>query len=365
MSGSETTSISRKRSPSLPPIRHDEARSLAGSGGSCPNDLVASCVIAQLPARENVARTRESGQRLRRAFARSKRDSYRVRNVTARDGPGFIPSHAVAEEGHRQSSVGVSPADRGAEPAVPEGAHRAGRTGPMPPWIGQPTQLEPESAADRHFEGAIDIAVNLDAQHSLDCLRAENARAVERPASGQCRIEAGHVAGSGESGRCRNDRSTDLQAVEALEDLALALIRALGGMEEGRTLHLIFLQADYGVDHLEWAGDFRTQIVPVCASIEAVHEFGADPLLSQVMVRADGTRFVTEWHVFDGPNRPGPVTPAFRRKRRWRQWEATAVREHMPEGDSRFAIPGEGRPVLGDRIIESRGAPLDLLPEGD
>ena len=76
-----------------------------------------------------------------------------VGEVAAGDGAGFVAAHAVGQEGHRQSEVGVSPADGGAEPAVPEGAHRARRPRPVPPWIGQSAQLEAESTTNRNVKG--------------------------------------------------------------------------------------------------------------------------------------------------------------------------------------------------------------------
>src|SRR5215212_1733529 len=83
------------------------------------------------------------------------------------------------------------------------------------------------------------------------------------------------------------------------------------------------------------------------------------------MVGAHGSRLVAKRHSFDRPDSPSPIAPVLRCESWRRQREAAAVREHMPEGDSRFAVPGKGRPMRGDRVIERRGPPFDLLPERD
>src|SRR5215212_6871897 len=109
----------------------------------------------------------------------TRRGSQSVRKVATGDGSHCIASHPVGEKGHRQLTVSISPADRGTEPAVPEGTRRARRSRPMPPWISQSTQLEAQPAADWHLKGLINIAVNLDRHHPVDRLGSQDASTVD------------------------------------------------------------------------------------------------------------------------------------------------------------------------------------------
>src|SRR5215213_3650751 len=107
------------------------------------------------------------------AIALVKRGSHGVGEITTGDGSCLVAPDPVAEEGHRHSRIRISPADRGAESAMPEGAHGAGGSGPVPTWVGQPAEFKPESAADRYIEDPIDLAVDLDLEHLRDRLRTE------------------------------------------------------------------------------------------------------------------------------------------------------------------------------------------------
>ena len=75
---------------------------------------------------------------------------------------------------------------------------------------------------------------------------------------------------------------------------------------------------------------------------EALDEFGADPLLGQLMVGADRPGFVTERHGLNRPDRPRPVAPPLARHLRRRQREAAPMGEDVAQRHPRLPLLGEG-----------------------
>src|SRR5215213_2303982 len=112
-----------------------------------------------------------------------------VREVAAGDGTRLVAAQAIAEKGHRELESGIAPADGGTEPTMPEGAGRARRTGPVPAWVGEPSQLEPETTSHRHGKRRVDLAIDLDPQHPGHRLRLQDPYPIERAAGCQRGVE--------------------------------------------------------------------------------------------------------------------------------------------------------------------------------
>ena len=195
--------------------------------------------------------------------------------------------------------------------------------------IGQSAQLEAESTTNRNVEGRIDVPVDLDRKHPRDRLWTQNAHAIQRATGRDCRVEAGHVAGGGDTTGARHRRAMEGERLHDAENLQSPRVGPVGGMEFGDSVLAIDGKTDVRVDHAQRAGDLGTQIVRVLPSIEPTHELGADPLLRQVVIGAGGACGLVERHGRDGANGRLPVTPMRRCECRRRFRKAATMGEHM------------------------------------
>ena len=212
----------------------------------------------------------------------------------------------------------------------------------------------------------IDLAVDLDREHARDGFWLQDARAVERAAGGERRVEAGHVAGGGDTAGAWHRRAVEGERLHDAENLQSPRIGPVRGMEFGDPVLAIDGKTDVRVDHAQRAGDLGTQIVRVLPAIEPTHELRRRPTAASGGDRrwwcpagwSSGMAAMAPMAVSQSPQCAGVSAAGVSGKPP--RWERTCRMR-----DAVLAVSAERRPMRGDRVIEPRPAALDLLQKRD